>query len=107
MNPIGDFPVFPLSPFIKSIGWNQASSGFERTSKTWFLLDDFCSGVDQQGLGLGVLDPGRNQAPAHGFHHPYPIKGNDHRQRLGRSDIVSLHVISFKRLGLKVRDDRV
>ena len=52
-------------PFIKAVGRNEAAPPPHGVAKGGFIEHGFAARIDEQRKRLRVLDPGRQQAPAH------------------------------------------
>src|ERR1039458_4105285 len=88
MDEMRPLALFGHLPFIIAVGRDQAAPSFDRVLEGRFFQQRFGARIDQQSEFTGILDPGRQQAPAHQSKMPDAVLDNDHRYRLSRSDII-------------------
>ena len=75
-------------PFVIAVGRNETAATPHRVLECRLVLNRLRAGVDHQRDFTGILDPGRDQPPAHQPEVPRTSIEDHDRYRLGRGDIV-------------------
>jgi hypothetical protein len=88
MDEVRPLALFGSLPFIIAIRRDQAAPPLHRVPEGRFFQHRLRARIDQQGKFTGVLDPGRQQAPAHQPEMPDAVLDDDHRYRLRRRNIM-------------------
>ncbi len=86
---IGPLAAALLFPFVEAVGRKQAAAAAHGGTKGRLVDDRFTARVYQQRKCARVLDPGRDQAPAHQRELPLAFGKPHNRHGLGRRDIVT------------------
>ena len=100
-------------PFVEAVSRNEATPPFHGGAVGRFVADGFAARVDQQREGLGILDPGRQQAPAHQREPAFAVDQAHDGDRLRRGDIVARREIGLLLVAkqrpqrFRIGDDRI
>ena len=89
MDEAGPLALAGSLPFIIAVRRDQAAPPSDRVLEGRFFLDGLRTGVDQQREITGVLDPGRQHAPAHQPEMPDAVVDDHHGYGLRRRNIMS------------------
>src|SRR5207245_8579008 len=81
---IGAFASTFVLPGVEAVGWNEATAAAHGVAERRPVVDRFTARIDEQGELPRVLDPGRDQTPAHERELPLPLHTADDRHRLRR-----------------------
>src|SRR6202030_2912783 len=95
MDEVRPFAGLGRPPFIIAVRRDQAAPPFHRVLEGRFLVDRLRPRVDQEGEFTDVLDPGRQQAPAHQPKMPDAVFDDYHWDWLGRRNIMSWREIGL------------
>ena len=93
-------------PFIIAVRRNQAAPPPDRVLEGGFFRCGFRARIDQQAEFPGVLDPGRQQAPAHQPEMPDTVFDDHDRYRLCRRNIMSWREIGLLEVAENLPQDR-
>src|SRR5215203_4098498 len=76
-------------PLVESVGGKQAAPALHGVLERRLLVDRLSPCIDQQREALRILDPGRDQSPAHQGELAFAVGYPHDRHRLGRGHIVA------------------
>jgi len=89
------FAAARILPFVIAVRRDQAAPPLDGVLEGGLFPDRLGARIDQQRKSTGILDPGRNQAPAHQPEMPAAILQHHHWDRLGRRNIVARRKIGL------------